>query len=89
MNWQTLSCHNLAITTVNGDGSIFPHNPNVKNVFDYKGKTKFCLAKEGSAPDFDFQYNEFGDNIEQMSQYSNIVFVNGEMDPWLPGCVQK
>ena len=27
--------------------------------------------------------------MEDFKNYSNILFVNGAMDPWLVGCVQK
>ena len=87
MGWQTLSCHNLALTTVDGDGSIFPHQQSVSK-YDFATKTANCLKHEGSKPNFDYQFAEFGDNLDQLKNNSNIIFVNGEMDPWLPGCVQ-
>jgi len=34
---------------------------------------------------------EFGgfNYLKDFQNYTNIVFVNGDMDPWLPGCPQK
>ena len=55
--------------------------------YDYKSKSQFCLNREGSTPDFNYQFDNFGVNLDQLKNYTNIVFVNGEMDPWLPGCV--
>ena len=40
-------------------------------------------------PDFDFVMQEFGgyNPKEDFKEYSNIITVNGDMDPWLPGCI--
>ena len=37
-------------------------------------------------PNFNYIKSEFG---EIDNKYSNIIFVNGGMDPWLPGCVNE
>jgi len=40
-------------------------------------------------PDFDFIMQEFGgyNPAQDFKEYSNIITVNGDMDPWLPGCL--
>jgi hypothetical protein len=39
-------------------------------------------------PDFDYVLQEFGgyDYEKDFVNYTNIAWVNGDMDPWLPGC---
>ena len=41
-------------------------------------------------PDFDFIMSEFGgyDPVNDFKEYTNIITVNGDLDPWLPGCLQ-
>lgn len=71
-----------------GPGSLFPHPEDLQD-FSYSDRVKFCKETQGRVPDFDFTMQEFGGfNPEKdFKDYSNIAFVNGELDPWLPGCV--
>jgi hypothetical protein len=88
LGWNSLICSNLAMPVFDGPGSLFPHPEDLKD-FSYSDRVKFCNETQGRVPDFDFTMQEFGGfNPEKdFKDYSNIAFVNGELDPWLPGCV--
>ena len=68
---------------MDGFNSIFPHKN--ETTYDFNAKIEYC-KKIGLHPNFNFIKQEFG---EIDSKYSNIIFVNGGMDPWLPGCVNE
>ena len=86
--WRALMCSDITMPLVNGYGSMFPNGP--QKDYDYEARAKWCNETYGLKPDFDFVMTEFGgaDVREDFKDYSNIAFVNGDMDPWLPGCVQ-
>jgi len=86
--WRALMCTSIAMPLVNGFGSMFPSGP--QKDYEYEERSKWCEQTYGLKPNFDFVLSEFGGyNVEEDFQgYSNMVFVNGDMDPWLPGCVQ-
>lgn len=85
-------CTSVTMPLVDGKGSIFPSGSLAQQNaihFDYQRKKESCFKSEGFYPDFDFVMNEFGGYIPErdFKNYSNIIFVNGEYDPWLCGCV--
>ena len=82
-------CSTLTMPVLDGEGSIFPNN-NDNTTYPYDQKTIMCHKAMNRTPDFDFVFQEFGgyDIHQDFKNYSKIIFVNGEMDPWLAGCVQ-
>lgn len=50
-----------------------------------------CLEKYGITPAYNWAWDTFGgiDVAQDFRQYSNIVFSNGDLDPWYAGGVTK
>ena len=73
------------MTLIDGEGSLFASGH--YNAFDIPTTTKNCQKDYGMTPDFNFVMSEFGgyNPKEDFKQYTNIITVNGDMDPWLPG----
>lgn len=91
MGWRALGCTSLTMPLLDGQGSLFPNlHPQsaVQTEYNYAQKSQYCQEVQRKTPNFDFMSQEFGD-LDRIKQHKNIAFVNGEMDPWLPGCVQK
>jgi len=57
------------------------------STFDYAAYTANCQEQYGLTPDFHWALREFGGyNIKRdLKHYSNIVFSNGDLDPWMAG----
>lgn len=71
--------------TTNGKDSMFiPNDP-----FDYVSYTKGCQDKFGLTPRYNWVWDYFGgQNIQKdFRAHSNIIFTNGELDPWRAGGV--
>ena len=87
MGWGALMCADSTMPTVNGEGSMFAAGS--RKDYDYDRMKTYCKERYGLEPDFDFALAEFGgyDPENDFKDYSNIVFVNGDLDPWLPGCL--
>lgn len=58
--------------------------------FNYQENTASCQEQYGLTPDYKWALREFGGfNITRdLKHYSNIVFSNGELDPWRAGGLQ-
>ena len=80
-----MACGRLAMPLHNGPHSIFPLTPNDTFTYDYVHKTKTCQNIRNMTPDFDFVHDQL--NILTEKNKSQMLFVNGGMDPWLPACV--
>jgi lysosomal Pro-X carboxypeptidase len=82
--WDVLACNQLAMPTSMGKDSMFIEAP-----FDYDGYTKGCQAKYGITPEYDWAFKTFGglNYSVDFTAYSNIIFSNGVLDPWMAGGV--
>lgn len=80
--WNVLACNQMAMPTSNGPNSMFIAAP-----FDYAAFTQDCLNKFKLTPRYDWVWNYLGGNDIQRDFYSlsNIIFSNGELDPWRAG----
>jgi len=84
--WAVLTCNQLAMPDSTGDGTMF-----IKQEFDKAAYTKGCQTNYGLTPDYGWPMREFGGaNVARdFKHYSNIVFSNGELDPWIAGGVTE
>jgi len=84
--WDILQCNQLAMPNSTGDNSMF-----LKFSYDYAKNTASCNTQYGMSPDYEWAVREFGGrNIEKdFSGYSNIIFSNGNLDPWIAGGVTE
>jgi len=80
--WNILACNQLAMPLGYGADSMF-----IPEAFDYDSYTKMCQKTYGLTPDYDWALTYFGGyNITQdFLSATNIVFSNGELDPWRAG----
>jgi len=55
--------------------------------WDKDGHTKYCQDKYGTTPDYGWAFRTFGGlhPAKDFADYTNIVFTNGELDPWRGG----
>jgi len=84
--WDVLQCNQLAMPNSTGDNSMF-----LKFTYDYAANTKSCNDQYGMSPDYLWAVREFGGaNIaSDFAGYSNIIFSNGNLDPWIAGGVTE
>lgn len=84
--WAILTCNQLAQPSSTGDGTMF-----IKSEFDFAAYTKECSDSYGLTPDYTWVVREYGGaNIARdFKHYSNIVFSNGNLDPWKAGGVTE
>ena len=82
LGWQTLTCHELVMPNLNGDGSIFPTSEGT--TYNFAAKKAFCQEVLGLTPDEHWVARNF-----DIHKSSNILFVNGNADPWLPTGVTR
>jgi lysosomal Pro-X carboxypeptidase len=82
--WNILACNQLAMPTAMGADSMFLPEP-----FNYTAYTESCQAKYGLTPNYNWALDNFGgyDYVTDFKSYSNIIFSNGELDPWMAGGV--
>jgi hypothetical protein len=62
------------------------------DLFNYTAYTNSCQEKYGLTPDYGWALRTFGglqDYSQEYRQYSNIIFSNGNLDPWLAGGVTE
>jgi lysosomal Pro-X carboxypeptidase len=80
--WNILACNQLAMPVGFNEDSMFLPQP-----FDYDSYTKMCQDAFGLTPDYDWALDYFGGyNIDKdFLALTNIVFSNGELDPWRAG----
>jgi len=84
--WNVLQCNQLAMPNSTGNASMF-----LEYKFDFTANTKSCGDQYGMSPDYLWAVREFGGaNIARdFSGYSNIIFSNGNLDPWKAGGVTE
>lgn len=70
--------------------SVPANNMFIEQSFNYTQYTKDCQSKYGLTPQYDWAFEYFGGkNIDRdFMSASNIVFSNGQLDPWRAGGVQ-
>jgi hypothetical protein len=79
-------CSGAAMSDIQGYGSMFPISNQTSE--DYDLHTRDCQKNYNMTPDNDYVLGEFGgyDYKKDFVNYTNIAWINGDMDPWLPGC---
>lgn len=82
--WNVLACNQLFMPTSMGKNSMFIDDPT-----DYAANTKYCQDTYGLTPDYEWALRTFGgyDQMRDFKYYSNIIFSNGDLDPWKAGGV--
>jgi Serine carboxypeptidase S28 len=80
--WNILACNQLAMPVGFNEESMFLPQP-----FDYDSYTRMCQDAFGLTPDYNWALDYFGGyNINKdFLATTNIVFSNGELDPWRAG----
>lgn len=80
--WNVLQCNQLAMPNSTGLNTMF-----IPYEYNYEENTAQCQKDYGLTPDYHWALREFGGkNITRdMKGYSNIVFSNGNLDPWSAG----
>ncbi len=85
--WEYLACTEMVMPMEkNGETDMF--NP-IK--WDFEQFKNQCISKWGADIRPEFAYNFYGGRnyLKDFHSYSNIYFINGKMDPWNAGCVQR
>jgi len=84
--WNILACNQMAMPIGFPANSMFVETP-----FDYDAYTKSCQDNYSLTPDYDWALRYFGGfNIDKdFLAVTNIIFSNGELDPWRAGGLNK
>jgi len=84
--WNILACNQLAMPIGYGPDSMF-----IEQAFDYDTYTAWCQKEFGLTPDYDWALRYFGGwNIDKdFLATTNVIFSNGELDPWRAGGLNK
>jgi lysosomal Pro-X carboxypeptidase len=84
--WDILACNQLAMPTSMGFDSMFLTEP-----FNYTAYTEKCQAMYGLTPNYQWALDNFGgfNYVNDFKSYSNIIFSNGDLDPWKAGGVTQ
>jgi len=77
-----LACNELFQPTAFADTSMFLAAP-----IDYDANTKYCQETFGLTPQYSWALDYFGgyDIYKDFLHLTNIVFSNGDLDPWMAG----
>ena len=80
--WNILACNELAMPIGYANDSMF-----LPESFDYDNYTKSCQELYGLTPYYDWALDIFGgwNNSVDFLAATNIVWSNGELDPWRAG----
>jgi lysosomal Pro-X carboxypeptidase len=84
--WNILACNQLFMPTGFGEDSMF-----IPLKIDYASYTKMCQDNYGLTPQYNWALDYFGGyNIDKdFLSVTNIVWSNGELDPWRAGGLNK
>jgi len=84
--WNILACNQLFMPTGMGEDSMF-----IPLVIDYEANTEMCQKLYGLTPDYKWALDYFGGyNIERdFLAATNVIWSNGELDPWRAGGLNK
>lgn len=82
--WNVLACNELAMPTSMGPDSMF-----ITEDFNYTAYTEYCQETYGLTPKYTWALDYFGGKNYSVDfkSYSNIIFSNGNLDPWRAGGV--
>ncbi len=80
--WNVLACNQMAMPCSNGPNSMFLAQP-----FDYDAFTLDCQQKYKLTPRYNWVWHYLGgkDIQRDFLTISNIIFSNGQLDPWTAG----
>lgn len=80
--WNVLACNQMAMPCSNGPNSMFITQP-----FDYDAFTQDCQTKYKLTPRYQWVWDYLGgkDIQRDFQALSNIIFSNGQLDPWRAG----
>lgn len=70
--------------------NIGPNSMFLPDTFNETAYTEECIQKYGITPDYDWAWRMFGGQLNvprDYMHYSNIIFTNGNLDPWSTGGV--
>lgn len=62
------------------------------DIFDYDAWKDSCQQKYNLTPNYNWAVDQFGGKhnySQEFRQYSNIIFSNGQLDPWRGGGVER
>lgn len=84
--WNILACNQLFMPTGFGEDSMF-----IPLKIDYESNTEMCQRLYGLTPDYNWALDYFGGyNIDKdFLAVTNIIWSNGELDPWRAGGLNK
>jgi len=84
--WNILACNELPMPVSWTNETMF-----VEDIWDYDQYTKDCQEKYDLTPQYDWALKAFGGyNVSRdFAGYSNIIFSNGVLDPWMAGGVTE
>jgi len=84
--WGVQACNEMAMPFASGENSMFP-----TAAWDEKENSAYCNTLYGELPQYNWALDYFGGrNPERdFAKASNIIFSNGELDPWQAGGVTK
>lgn len=80
--WNILACNQLFMPTGFGEDSMF-----IPLKINYTANTEMCQRLYGLTPNYDWALDYFGGyNVEKdFLAVTNVVWSNGELDPWRAG----
>ena len=84
--WNVLACNQLAMPISFNENSMF-----IPQQFNYDFYTALCQKEFGLTPDYEWALRFFGGyNIDKdFLATTNIIFSNGQFDPWRAGGLNK
>jgi hypothetical protein len=77
--WEYQQCTQMPMPNNTRDTSMF-----VQSAWTNDDWTSYCQTKYNSTPSWDWAFENFGgyNFTQDFAGYSNIMFSNGDLDPW-------
>jgi len=85
--WSVMACNEMVMPFASdATTSMFP-----TGAWDEKATTAQCFATYGEEPQYNWALDYFGGRVPERDfmKASNIIFSNGELDPWQAGGITK
>jgi lysosomal Pro-X carboxypeptidase len=84
--WEYQTCTQMPMPMATGNNSMF-----LEEDFNSTAWTSFCQQKYSVTPKWDWAWETFGgaNFTKDFAGYSNIMFSNGNLDPWSAGGVKS